>query len=589
MNLKNIVYDILLEEFQNKKLLSFLHDQWKKENNGLTIQDVEFIAIRFMGGKDDDGTVIPPLKDKLSTKRPQVKSFLNRFDGEYDTSVFDPKNLKDITKYSLKQIKSLFLEFNINLETIMSSEEYFYEKGGVSKDEKVAYSENYWKGDSLKIYDDGEGFRIYEPKNQRDSILFGYYQQKVASENFPDRSNKWCVTNKPGEQSMGNLWASYRNERSYYFVIDETKDPTNQFHLSVVQPLTNSSDEYSFRITNLPNTNGDAKIKLQDNDVNSCLQCIYPQLRNEEALSKLKVKPYNEVDELNVKTDVATRVNETEGNRYEFRRVERPLKVRYIQNGGILSKKSSFESMDDDLVRFYINELTNNNVDDMFNNYESFKYLINRSGVKGALSEKLLRVAEENNMDPKYFGISTIMLNIIKHQFKTVFISKQDSDIKIVESKDNRLIGILDGSTGEWVKLNGIKYGPDYKELKTDYGVFDFDGENEKVDDVNPTPEEEPSDDIEKDNLQEQIDEQTTYVVQTYSKDGNESSSDNFYVIDNIIDGTAEVTILSHKTWESVGKPSFLPVDSDKYDFDKPYNTIDSKVQGPINEKEETI
>jgi len=152
-----------------------------------------------------------------------------------------------------------------------------------------------------------------------------------------------------------------------------------------------------------------------------------------------------------------------------------------------------------------------------------------------------------------------------------------------MENKENEFVGILNAARGQWVELNGIKYGPEYKELSTEYGVFDFDGKLQKQE-----PQQEPEmdqEDGEVENLQEQMDEQKTYVVQTYSKTNSEDDDTNFYVVDDITDGTADVTILSHKTWLSIGKPSFIPVDSDEYDFDNPYGDIDTQVQKPMNEK----
>ena len=110
MDLKNIVFDMLVEEVRNKKLLNSLLDKWKSENSNLKPEDVEFIMTQFMGGVTDRGDTIPAIKDKLNPKKPEVVSFLQRYDGEYGTDKFDPKNLKNIASYSYNQIKSLFLE-----------------------------------------------------------------------------------------------------------------------------------------------------------------------------------------------------------------------------------------------------------------------------------------------------------------------------------------------------------------------------------------------------------------------------------------------------------------------------------------------
>ena len=89
MKLKGLIYDILIEEFQNKKLLNLMFTKWKAEEPQLTIDGVEKILEVFFLEKD-----------RLSPKRPQVYSFLSRFDGQHGFEQFDPQNLKDIQKYS---------------------------------------------------------------------------------------------------------------------------------------------------------------------------------------------------------------------------------------------------------------------------------------------------------------------------------------------------------------------------------------------------------------------------------------------------------------------------------------------------------
>jgi hypothetical protein len=579
MELKNVIFDMLVEEVRNKKLLNSLLDKWKGENPEITPQNVEYIMTRFMGGVDDEGNSLAAIKDKLNPKKPQVIAFLQRFDGEYGTEKFEPNNLKNIASYSYSQIKSLFLDFEIDLEGRVEEEDPFFEKAGVSEEEKIAASRDMWMGNKHLVYDNGNGFRIYKPRNQKDSISFGYWQESMMR-NSGRSGNRWCIT----WEGSRNMWRTYRSEgRTYYFIIDETKDESDIHFLGVLQPKENVNQTYPFKLTNLNNTGGDKDVRMVDDDFNTCITCIYPQLRESEAQEVLERVPFNPEKEMNVSKDEASRVSEREGDQYEFRRVNRNLKLRYITNGGVLRKIRSFESMDENLIRAYFEQITVNNVDDMFQSYETFKYIINKGGIRRALQDKMFRVADEGGIDPKRFGIGSIYTKLIESSFKTVFLSKQDPDIKIMENKENEFVGILNAARGQWVELNGIKYGPEYKELSTEYGVFDFDGKLQKQE-----PQQEPEmdqEDGEVENLQEQMDEQKTYVVQTYSKTNSEDDDTNFYVVDDITDGTADVTILSHKTWLSIGKPSFIPVDSDEYDFDNPYGDIDTQVQKPMNEK----
>ena len=449
MDLKNIVFDMLVEEVRNKKLLNSLLDKWKSENSNLKPEDVEFIMTQFMGGVTDRGDTIPAIKDKLNPKKPEVVSFLQRYDGEYGTDKFDPKNLKNIASYSYNQIKSLFLDFRVDLENTVPDEVPFFEEPGTTMEEKIAASRDLWMGNKHMVYDDGKGFRIYRPTNQKESIAFGYWQ-KHLKDGSGRYGAKWCITWNRNEGDGNNRWEPYRSQgRTYYFVIDENRDQTDPYFISVVQP-TESNGQYPFMITRL-NNDGDRNIKLVDNDYDTCLTCIYPQFQDPEVLEVLESVPYDPEKELNIKSEESDRVNEREGHRYEFRRVSRPLKLRFIQTGGVLSKLHSFQVMDEGLIVAYFESVNQDNVLDKFQSHEVFKFLTSKSSIRKLLQQRLSTIAEQNNIDPRRFGLGMIYTKLIESTFKTVFLSKQDSDIKIMESKENELIGILDSARGQWV------------------------------------------------------------------------------------------------------------------------------------------
>lgn len=54
----------------------------------------------------------------------------------------------------------------------------------------------------------------------------------------PDKSDReispWCVTFRP-DMGRTNLWGSYRNERTFYFIIDESKDITDRYYISTTK------------------------------------------------------------------------------------------------------------------------------------------------------------------------------------------------------------------------------------------------------------------------------------------------------------------------------------------------------------------
>ena len=112
MEFKDLIYELIVEEVKNKKLLNSLYNKWSREDSSVTPEITEYIFTRFMGGTDDEGNKIKPLKDQLnSLKRPEIISFLQKFNGEGGREKFNPQRLKDIVSYSLSQIKTLFAQF----------------------------------------------------------------------------------------------------------------------------------------------------------------------------------------------------------------------------------------------------------------------------------------------------------------------------------------------------------------------------------------------------------------------------------------------------------------------------------------------
>ena len=566
MELKKLIYDILVEEVQNKKLLNTLFDRWRSDNDNITLEDAEWVFTQYMGGTDDEGNRIQPIKDQISLNRQEVKNFLVKYSGEYGRLRFEPSRLKDINAYTYEQLKFLLLQFGRRRKSTPQKSPYFFEDPTKSKNDWIKLSEELWKGDRLKIYDDGNGFRIYEPNTQKDAICFGFYQGYIAKNEHTGNTNKWCVTNydRAGD-TMSNLWQSYRTNhgRTFYFVIDETKPKNDQYYVGALQRLSKTEYGYDFRLTNSPNNNSDKQVKLDDPlDPDSSLKNIYPQLfvADEEGnlpVSKITSKEFKESVEMDLKVDEITtllrRITETPGE-YDFVIQDPEVKRAYINRGNELHKKRSFESLNDQDIRLYFEvHFTDGNPLDVFKSYDVFEYIYKGRGKE--ITDYLVSRLQRANT-----SITEIYTKLVYNTFSPKFFSKQYDHIKILEDKNSGLSGIFDEKTGGWLKHNNITYEPSYSEIDSDYGVFDFENKTETQN---------------QDDLQEQLD-QKAYIVTTYSKTKSVDDGDNFYLIDDPMEHNATVTLLSHSRWLDV-KKYFISTTSDEYDYEKPYSDIDQK------------
>jgi len=127
MKFNELITDVIYEEIKNKKLFNALLDKWKLEKPNLSPDETEKLI-----------TVFQRIQNGLKPEKPQVFSFLSRFDGEHGFEKFDPNNLKDITKYSYQQISFLVGEYTEDEEEAQG--DVFAGKDTKPTEEKIAAS-----------------------------------------------------------------------------------------------------------------------------------------------------------------------------------------------------------------------------------------------------------------------------------------------------------------------------------------------------------------------------------------------------------------------------------------------------------------
>jgi len=83
MKFNELITTVIYEEIKNKKLFNALLEKWRMEKPNLSPDEAEKLI-----------TVFQRVQNGLKPERPQVFSFLSRFDGEHGFERFDPNNLK---------------------------------------------------------------------------------------------------------------------------------------------------------------------------------------------------------------------------------------------------------------------------------------------------------------------------------------------------------------------------------------------------------------------------------------------------------------------------------------------------------------
>lgn len=469
MKIRDLVYDLVVEAEMTQKRreaiqkdLNILKEKW---GNVFTTEDIEKYYSWF-----------EKTKNNFDIELPQWRSFLRRFDGNHGYSQFDVSNIKEITKYTSQQIKSVYNEYNPIIGGDNVNNEVFSSKDRKPTPEKIVASKELWYGKENLIYED-EGFRVYDINNQQTSINYGYYLKTMHEPPYNFDGGQWCTT----WWDDNNYYPSKRPNRSFYFVIDESKNPdevsngdVSKYYLGALQAMKNGS----FALTDITNP-GEPIITIDR------LTQIYPKITG--ILDRLTFQTYDEESELIIK-NLISRINEIPGNRYEYVRQDREHRLQFIAQGGTIQTAESWRATDKQMRNMYIMNTTDRNITDRFSTYELFLALSEAD--KNSLSRRIGQLFPGKTL-------SFIVQHVMKNEFVVGNVSIDNPEILLYKSTKTNKIGLFHSKHLDWLTLNGVKYDAFY--TKIDETLY--------VDD-----------------------EGNAYIVETYSKSGQPDES-SFYCV----------------------------------------------------------
>jgi hypothetical protein len=480
MKIADIVYDLLFEEVFNDSLYRKIYKKWIAECPELEqLQKEEIdeklkpILIRHT-----------QIKRSLNMSMPSVISFLTRYSGLHGREKITLDILKDITIIPFKRLVEFLEEygdFSVDIPCIerkVKDEEeenklilkrIFNENGLNGTLQKINESKRMWESDENCIINNGR-FRVYQIMNKEQAIRMGYYYHQIWVKNkilngpSGPMNPPWCVTARGKDRplyenydengpvgdpifrfSYDSLYGTYRESygRTFYFIIDENRENTDKWYMAALQVERNGN----FRITNMYNNPGESHITWDD------LVDKYPNIANHK--EALKWREYDE-DEIETKSFVDL-VTEIPGSRYEFKGLNPTEKKMYIDAGGMLKTKSSWESMSPQLRDDYIRMIDNGTLQIRISTAE-FLYEIIKTNKK-----YLVHIL--NNLNPPK-QLSDLILHYISADFKEIRSNIKNPNIKLMMSiRGGKKVGIFDLDKNDWFTLDGVKYGPEYKSL----------------------------------------------------------------------------------------------------------------------------
>jgi hypothetical protein len=547
MKFNELVEDILLEQRLTAELVDQMYEKWsnerKQELPELTKEATEELIKKFIAKKETlaaykqviitqtedggtiekdvpDGTKAKELRGKQTATRikslhPGMRSFLNRFDGNHGHDKFDVKDIQVIPKYTYEQILYLIDELYPSEGEIESE---IFTPNNKNKELKIQKSKEEWYSENA-TFTNGS-LRMYYIPDQQSAIKYGYYLKFITTLNG-DYYSQWCVTLEDPSQ---NRWGTYRNNKTFYFVIDDSKPTHHLNHLTALQFNSTANPATPYHLTNMQN-NGQDEIMGERQ-----LLELFPLLQG--GLHLIKPVKYQPDDELMRNKDVVDRINERVGDQYEFRRMPRKYKAEYVRRGATIESPDSWDAMDDILRANYIGATVEADLFTRFNNY------------------KFLTKVAEKNADRKYLdkrckmlgyadGILVLYKKVLKDGFFVARTSIDNPKLVVYQDKVHNEYGIFNIETAEWHKHNGITYGLSYVEVSDMVGAY--------------------------------IDENyNAYAIEAYSIGGT-LNDESFYVVipANANNKRGEAHFISAAKWKAlIGSGKLKPEDEEFVGFD---------------------
>jgi len=541
----NEIYDI---SDQEKNLIETLSKKWNLENDKSTVKKIikwfNLERDNFVPEKETeryansrDRSITYRAEDAFTrdengerTLKPGIVILKNKIkQGEIIHFLrinpnFDPNSLKDINRYSLKEIKDLLDSYNKDfIETkkpVIEKSEYetlmdlFAKKNYETDSNKVKESyEKLWKGKHSLLYEN-DGFRVYSIADAQQSAVFGFYLASISlkfqylhnqrDERIKNPKNdplytggfsRWCITNP----SLG-YYCTYRRRsgdpRTFYFIIDESKNPFHGNELESKEEFLSNKSNYNitldslnylvalnvlpngFAFSNISNANPEPRITKEK------LLEIFPKLNDtigdKKVLDLLTFRTYSEKENNvhGVSKDPITLMDDTQdiNSQYHFLNLSPQTRLQYINAGKFITKESSWDVMSSEMRKAYITNTTSENATERFSTFE----LLNAAKASNLseLKDTLITLSGDPN------GLSNLNKNLIITKYVSFHKNIKNNKINIWQTNNGTSsetrYGILDEKTFDWyIDKNNVQYEPVY--YKSSHMVKHLSSEKEKI------------------------------------------------------------------------------------------------------------
>ena len=487
--IKKIIKEAVSIQPKHLEFYNRLADRWRKELEAANIDDNQIK--KFFGDDQDPASKEVPLAEQLFKKHVNllvskalnedneaVKAFLHKYDGNTPgLRKINLEQLKNINYLKLFELVDFFnlTEFNIDFFGKIEDEDPELKEqqrlnivfnGNNFTPEKFRESKALWFNSSRAKVAKGS-VRVFEIMNQSDAIRFGYYYQKTSMDAIASKGKTtypWCVTHRsPGtafyyiddegnetdrkfhHPQITNMYSYYRGQGyTFYFLIDDSKSPLDQYYITSIAINKNGTILYTCHL----------------NDINSYVNWTYVTGKHPELTEFRDKFTYRSEDTKPLEvTSIVDRVNERDGDRYEYARLPHRVKKEYIDAGGVLTKPISWIATPIAERKVYIKKTTKNTLTERFPNLAFFNEATKKTTDKRYLEFILIDQIKYEG------GINGLIKELMKSEYQVWHDNKNNPAISVIRNRNTNEFGIFNYDKSVWLELGGVKYNDDYKLL----------------------------------------------------------------------------------------------------------------------------
>lgn len=333
-----------------------IKQKWEGQNPGITDFEMEDAYAFFMDRRVSLRPYHPygfidPETNRHYINVPELTTIVERFPSMAPV-LENPATLMDLKNYPWDVIE-YYMDI-VRANNALVDEENIVPGTKLPLEEQLEIAKERWTHPENQIINEGT-FIVYKIESKNESIALGSIQRvlnKMRNQQGNHRGNAyWCTTVPLNDTGRSNLWTTYRPQRAFYYVWDQTKAVDDELYCSSIQTMEPNKGSGPYTFVDLYNstTTGVSWDEIVQK---------YPQLQGKQHLLPYFGITPKEREDLTIDS-----ITMTPGDKYYFGTIPKSYQMAYVDSGRHVKKVRAFLTMDPQTRKLYVDKTTKTNND----------------------------------------------------------------------------------------------------------------------------------------------------------------------------------------------------------------------------------